>query len=96
MHPFPPVTFIVTGKLPVCVGVPLNNPVDDKVNPVGNTPVFKLNVAPPIAPVCVKDWLKETPAVPEAVTGFVTVIVLTVTGTLPEALHPLGAETIQL
>ena len=54
IQPFPPVTFTVSGKLPVCVGVPLKTPADDKLNPVGKVPVFMLNVAPPTAPVWVK------------------------------------------
>ena len=75
IQPLPPVTFTVIGKLPVCVGVPFNTPVDDNVNPAGNEPVFNVKVAPPTAPVCVKVWLKATPAVPVVVTGLVTVMV---------------------
>ena len=75
VQPLPSVTFIVIGKLPVCVGVPLNTPAVDKVNPVGSVPEFIVKVDPPMAPACVKVWLNAVPAVPVAVTGFVTVIV---------------------
>ena len=75
MHPLPSVIFIVSGKLPVWVGVPLNTPADDKLKPVGKVPVFMVKVDPPIDPDCVKVWLKDTPAVPVVVAGFVTVIV---------------------
>ena len=75
VHALPSVTFIVIGKLPVCVGVPLNIPAVDNVKPVGNVPVFIVKVDPPMAPDCVKVWLNAVPAVPVAVTGFVTVIV---------------------
>ena len=63
------------GKLPVWVGVPLSTPAVDSDKPVGKTPLFKLNVAPPAAPVCVKVWLNAVFTVPVAVTGLVTVIV---------------------
>ena len=65
----------MSGKLPVCVGVPLNTPADDKLNPVGKVPVFIVKVDPPIDPDCVKVWLKAAPAVPLDVPGLVTVIV---------------------
>ena len=74
IHEFPPVTFTVIGKLPVCVGVPLNTPAVDKVNPVGSVPVLIVKVDPPTAPVCVKVWLNAVPVVPVVVTGFVTFI----------------------
>ena len=51
VHPLPSVTPTVIGKVPVCVGVPLNTPAADNDKPVGKTPLFKLNVAPPIEPV---------------------------------------------
>ena len=54
MQPLPLVTFTVIGKLPVCVGVPLNTPAADNVKPVGTVPVLIVNVAPPTAPDCVK------------------------------------------
>ena len=54
VHALPSVTFIVIGKLPVCVGVPLNIPAVDKVKPVGNVPVFIVKVDPPMEPDCVK------------------------------------------
>ena len=96
IQPFPPVTFTVIGKLPVWVGVPLKTPADDKLKPVGNVPVFKLKVAPPIAPVWVKVWLKAAPAVPLDVPGLLTAIVLTVTVTLLVELHPAGDATDRL
>ena len=65
----------MSGKLPVCVGVPLNTPAADKLNPVGKVPEFIVKVDPPIDPDCVKVWLKDTPAVPVVVAGLVTVIV---------------------
>ena len=75
VQPLPSVTFIVMGKLPVCVGVPLNTPAVDKVNPVGSVPELIVKVDPPMEPDCVKVWLNAVPVVPVAVTGFVTVIV---------------------
>ena len=66
---------MVIGKLPVCVGVPLNTPAVDNVKPVGNVPVLMVKVAPPTAPVCVKVWLKATPDEPVVVAGLVTVMV---------------------
>ena len=75
VQPLTSVTFTAIGKEPVCVGVPLNTPAEDNVNPVGNVPERTVNVNVGSAPVCVKVWLKAAPAVPELVTGLVTVIV---------------------
>ena len=54
VHEFPPVTFTVIAKLPVCVGVPLNTPAVDNVKPVGSVPELIVKVDPPMAPDCVK------------------------------------------
>src|SRR5262249_59163186 len=40
----PLVAVSVTGKDPLCVGVPDNSPVDDSVTPVGSVPAVTLTV----------------------------------------------------
>ena len=61
----------VTVKVPVWVGVPLNTPPVDKVNPAGRV-LEVVNVTVPIPPAEVKAWLKAVPAVPVVVAGLVT------------------------
>lgn len=51
VQPLASVAVTVTGKLPVCVGVP-ESVAPENVNPVGSVPV-KENVVVPIPPVCV-------------------------------------------
>ena len=75
VQPLASVTFTVIGNEPVCVGVPLNTPAEDRVNPVGSAPEFNVNPILPKAPLCVKFSLKAAPAVPVPVPGLLTVIV---------------------
>ena len=64
---------MVIVKVPVWVGVPLNKPMVDNVNPAGRElAVAYVTVGNP--PVEVKFWLKAVPTVPVLVTGLVTVI----------------------
>jgi hypothetical protein len=92
------VALTVIGKLPVCVGVPLSTPADDKVKLVGKV-LAVLNVVVPMPPLCVKVWLKGENIVPAVVAGFVTVIVwqlmtkLSVALSLPEFTSP-GVVTV--
>ena len=52
-HAFASVAFTTIGKEPDCVGVPLNTPAVDKVNPVGNV-LAVVNVIGNVPPDCVK------------------------------------------
>ena len=75
VQPFESVTVTVIGNVPVCVGVPESTPLEARVRPVGSVPLLSVNVAVPIAPVCVKVWLKAAFTVPVVVAGLVTVMV---------------------
>jgi hypothetical protein len=68
------VTVTVIGNEPVCVGVPDSTPFVASVRPVGRVPVARVNVAPPIAPDCVKVSLNGAAAVPLPFAGLVTVM----------------------
>ena len=68
------VTVTVIGKVPAWVGVPLNTPAADKLNPVGKV-LTVVNVTGNAPPDCVKVWLNGVPAVPVVTPGLVTVIV---------------------
>lgn len=82
------------GKLPDCVGVPLNTPAADKVRPVGKV-LTVLNVTGNTPPLCVKVWLNNVPTVPVVVAGLVTVItgqvLITKLYNAPFAKHPLAS-----
>src|SRR3954447_17695247 len=73
VQPWPSSTLTVIGKLPDCVGVPESTPPAENVRPAGRTPLLSENVAPPMAPLCEKIWLKAAFTVPVVVAGFVTV-----------------------
>src|SRR5437660_1033474 len=75
VQPWPSVTLTVIGKLPDCVGVPESTPALESVRPAGSAPLLSENVAPPMAPLCVKVWLKAVLTVPVEVAGLVTVAV---------------------
>src|SRR3954453_10214965 len=75
LQPLPSVTLTVIGNDPNCAVVPLSRPDALSVYPVGSVPLFRVKVAPPTAPVCVNCWLKAVFTVPDAVAGFVTVMV---------------------
>jgi len=68
------VALTVTGKVPVCVGVPDSVPFAASVKPAGKA-LAVLKVVVPLPPLCVNVWLNGAPAVPVVVAGFVTVIV---------------------
>ena len=68
------VTVTTIGKVPGCVGVPEITPLVASVIPDGKV-LAVVNVAVPIALVCVKVSLNEAFTVPLVVPGFVTVIV---------------------
>ena len=74
VQPLPSVTVTVIGNEPVCVGVPESVPLAASVRPAGSV-LAVVNVAPPMAPVCVNVWLNAVPAVPVVVAGLVTVMV---------------------
>src|SRR5436305_899922 len=61
-------------KVPVCVGVPERTPALDSVRPAGSVDDV-VNVAPPIAPLCVNVALNGEPATVADTAGFVTVMV---------------------
>ncbi len=64
----------VIGNVPVCVGVPERTPVDGlSVIPVGSVALSD-QVIVPMPPDWLKVWENATPAVPELVAGFVTVM----------------------
>src|SRR5205807_939558 len=58
VRPLPAVTLTVIGKEPVTVGVPDRRPALESVSPAGSEPLLSEKVAPPMAPDCVKVWLK--------------------------------------
>src|SRR6266545_7013219 len=76
LQPFASVTFTVIGKLPTTVGVPERTPPLDRVRPVGNEPLFSVNVAVPTAPVCVKLCENAAFAVAVVVAGLPTLMML--------------------
>ena len=47
----------------------------DSVRPAGSVPLLSVNVAAPMAPLCVKVWLNGGVAVPFELAGLVTVMV---------------------
>src|SRR4051794_5275110 len=87
-QPLPSVAFTVMGKLPTTVGVPERRPALDSVRPAGSTPLFSVNVVPPMVLPAVKLWLNAVPAVPVAVAGFVTVMVWQLTTSVYVPLTP--------
>ncbi len=76
VQPCESVTRTVMGKLPTTVGVPERTPLVESVRPAGSEPLASENVAVPMAPVCVKVWLKGTPAGPLVTDGLVMVMML--------------------
>ncbi|MDP9193281.1 MAG: hypothetical protein M3P06_16405, partial [Acidobacteriota bacterium] len=74
VQPFESVAVTVIGKEPVCVGVPESTPFAANVKPAGSVPVANVNVALPIAPVCVKVSLNALEAVPFPLAGLLTVM----------------------
>ena len=70
----PSVTMTTTGNVPPCVGVPESTPFVPSVSPAGSV-LAVVNVAPPIAPVCVNVSENGDPAATVALAGLVTVIV---------------------
>ena len=75
VQPFASVTLTVIGNVPVCVGVPESVPFVASVRPAGSVLAVSVNVAAPIAPLCVKVWLNGASTVPVVVAGLVTVMV---------------------
>ncbi len=65
----------VIGKVPVCIGVPERTPALERLSPDGSVPLASVKVAVPMAPLCVKVWLKGEPATPLFTAGGVTVMV---------------------
>src|SRR5207253_1163324 len=74
LQPLPSVALTLIGKLPICVGVPERTPAADSVRPLGSALVVE-NVAPPMAPVCVKVCRTGARAVSVVAAGLVTAIV---------------------
>ena len=68
------VTVTTMGNVPVCVGVPERTPLVASVSPDGSVDAV-VNVAVPIAPLCVKVSLKGELTVPLAFAGLLTVMV---------------------
>ena len=75
VQPLESVTVTVIGKLPTCSGTPDNVPSAASVTPAGSEPLASVNVAVPMAPLCVNVAVNDEPAVPVFVDGFVTVMV---------------------
>ena len=69
------VTVTVTVQHPVWVVVPVRRPLGESVKPGQSVAVARVNVAVPIAPVCVNCAENGTPAVPVALVARMTVIV---------------------
>ena len=98
MQPLPSVTVTAIGNEPVCVGVPERTPAVDSVMPVGSA-LAVVNVAPPIAPVCVNVWLNAVAATPLLTPGFVTLIdwqVMFRSYLPPVPVHPLPSVTVTM
>ena len=74
VQPFESVTVTTIGNVPVCVGVPESTPAAESVRPAGSV-LEVVNVAVPIAPLCVNVSLNGEPTVPVLLAGFVTVMV---------------------
>ena len=75
MQPFWSVALTVIGNAPAALLVPESTPVAEFiVMPAGNVPITDHAIVP-TPPVCVNCSLNAAPAVPDAFTGFVTVIV---------------------
>lgn len=64
----------MSGKEPLCVGVPLSMPFAASIMPAGKV-LAVLNATAPIPPVCVKVWLNGVPTVAVLVPGALTVTV---------------------
>src|SRR5688500_7948194 len=75
VQPLLSVTRTVIGNVPPWVGVPESTPFGARVRPVGSVPLASVNVAVPMAPVCVNVSLNGEPAGPVAFAGLVTVMV---------------------
>src|SRR5207244_1718402 len=73
-QPLLSVTLTTMGNEPVCVGVPERTPAVESVRPAGSV-LAVVNVAVPMAPLCVKIWLNAAPAVPVVTPGLLTVMV---------------------
>src|SRR5258708_5141921 len=89
VQPCESVTSTVIGKLPTTVGVPDSTPLVESERPAGSAPLASVKVAVPMAPVCVKVWLKGTPAGPLVTAGLVTVMMLQQMGS---AGSPIGSD----
>ena len=74
-------------KAPLAVGVPLNTPPDDRLNPGGRA-LDVVNVTGGVPPLCVKVSLNGTPCVPVVFTGLVTVIIVTVSDACADVTGP--------
>ena len=64
MQLFASVAVIVKEKFPGDEGVPVKEPPDDKLNPVGNEPEVTAKVYGAVPPLAVIVWLYATPLVP--------------------------------
>src|SRR6188768_1328568 len=73
VQPFESVTVTTIGNEPFCVGVPERTPFVASVSPAGRV-LAVVNVAVPMAPVCVKVSLNGALTVPAVLTGLVTVM----------------------
>ena len=74
VQPFESVTVTTIGKAPLPLGVPESVPFVASVRPVGSVEAV-VNVAVPMAPVCVKLMERGVPAGLLVVTGLPTVMV---------------------
>src|SRR5438477_3338471 len=72
-QPLLSVTFTTMGNEPVCVGVPERTPAVESDRPAGSA-LAVVNVALPIAPVCVNVCENGAAAVPLVVAGLVTLM----------------------
>src|SRR5258707_6799509 len=85
------------GKLPTCMGTPESVPSAASVTPAGSVPLARVNVAVPMAPLCVNVAVNGVPAVPVLVDGFVTVMVWHVIVRLyvgPDPVQPFASVTV--
>ena len=77
--------------------MPESTPFAASVRPAGSVPLSSVNVAVPMAPVCVNVSLNGEPAVPLAFAGFVTVMVwqaMTSVYVAPVPVQPLLSVTV--
>src|SRR5436853_2941951 len=89
VQPWLSVTLTTMGNVPTTLGVPERTPLAESDRPAGSVPLKSVNVAVPMAPLCVKVWLNGAPTVPSVTAGLVMVMTLQQTG---RAGSPAGSD----